>query len=260
MKNLTWLQLEYPERVTLTIRAVIMILNFSMLNFCQFFSFLSSTFPSVEHWSLSGMWPVFIHPYVDMVVFSQQPVPLCVWLSASFPSSFLLFSPSLHAFPFVSSSPLLPPSPPRPLRPDPACPWPGPKLCPLSLLSHHSSLLPWCRLRPFAAHRKSRHRDRKLQPRRDQQLCYSGTRLHLKRRWWRLVWLRPLCCRPLPHPAVLPLGGRIALQQVWTSLATWRHLAAFTLYRLNSERPKVREEGLCLCMSTSVYSVCVLWR
>lgn len=62
------------------------------------------------------MWPIFIHPYGDTVVFSQQPVHLCVCLSA-FPLSFpLVFSPLLSflsscpspfTFPFVFSSPPL---------------------------------------------------------------------------------------------------------------------------------------------------------
>ncbi len=176
------------------------------------------------------------------------------------PSLILSFSPHL-SFCLLPSSPLLLLSPPLPCRPDPACPWPGPKLCPLSLLSHHSSLLPWCRLRPFAAHRKSQHRDGELRPWRDQQLRYSGTRLHLKRRWRRgLVWLRPLCGGPLPHPAVLPLGGGIALQQIWTSPAARRQPAAFTFYRLYSERPQVGWKW-CVCVCVWVcgcVGVCVL--
>lgn len=124
-------------------------------------------------------------------------------------------------------------------RPNPACLWPCPKLCPLSLLSRHSSLLPRCRLRPFAAHRKPRHGHRKLQPRRDQQLCHSGTRLHFEWRRRRPVRVGPLCGRPLPHPAVLPFCGGITLQQVWPGPATWRQPATLTFHRLDSEGPKV---------------------
>lgn len=145
----------------------------------------------------------------------------------------------------LSSSPLVPLT----CRPNPACSWPGPKLCPLSLLSHHSSFLPRCRLHPFAAHGKSQHRVGKLQPRWDKQLCHSWTRLHLK--YWRrrLVWVRSLCGRSLPHPAILPLSGGVTLQQVRTSSATWRQPAAFAFYRLHTERPKV---GWNVCVGLSV--------
>lgn len=95
---------------------------------------------------------------------------------------------------------------PHTCRPVPVCSRPGPKLCPLSLLSRPSSLLPRCRLRPVAAHGK-------LQPRRGQQLCHGGARLHLERRR-RHVRFGPVRGRPLSHPAVLPLGGGVALQQV----------------------------------------------
>lgn len=181
--------------------------------------------------------------FISASVFSSHFLS-SLHLSSPLYSLILSFSPHLFLLSFppppllFSARPLL-----CPRRPDPACPWPGPKLCPLSLLSHHSSLLPWCRLRPFAAYRKSRHGDRKLQPWRDQQLCHSGTRLHLKRRWWRLVWLRPVCGRPLPYPAVLPVSGGIALQQVWTCPTAWRDPAAFTFHRLHSERPQVGWKG-----------------
>lgn len=135
----------------------------------------------------------------------------------------------------LSSSPLVSPT----CRPNPACLWPCPKLCPLSLLSRHSSLLPRCRLRPFAAHRKPRHGHRKLRPRWDKQLCHGWTGLHLERRRRRPVRVGPLCGRPLPHPAVLPFGGGIALQQIWACPAAWRQPATLTFYRLDSERPKV---------------------
>lgn len=149
----------------------------------------------------------------------------------------------------LSSSPLVPLT----FRPNPTCLRPCPKLCPLSLLSRHSSLLPRCRLRSFAAHRKPWHGDRKLQPRWDKQLCHSGTRLHLKRRRRRRrpVRVGPLCGRPLPHPAVLPFGGGITLQQVWPRPAAWRQPATLTFYRLHSERPQVGSEGcvhVCECV------------
>lgn len=54
-----------------------MISNVCLHNCCLFFSLFLSILPSVEHWSLLlilGMWPIFIHPYGDMLVFSQQPV------------------------------------------------------------------------------------------------------------------------------------------------------------------------------------------
>lgn len=155
---------------------------------------------------------------------------------------YIFFCRKTLIYSFVpSSSPLVPLT----SRPNPACLWPRPKLCPLSLLSHLSSLLPRCRLRPFAAHRKPWHRHRKLQPWRDKQLCHSGTGLHLERRRWRRrpVWVGPLCGRPLPNPAVLPLGGGITLQQVWTGPAAWRQSATLTFYWLHSERPKVRSKG-----------------
>lgn len=64
--------------------------------------FSRQTFPSVQHRSLLfilGMWLIFIRPYGTMVVFSQQPVHLCVCLSSFFFCHILFYS-----FPFVFSS------------------------------------------------------------------------------------------------------------------------------------------------------------
>lgn len=99
--------------------------NFCLLNFCRFFSFLSSLLPSVEHWSLLlilGMWPIFIYPYGDPVVFFQQPVHLCFYPSPLI-SSLLFIVPLLSILsscpsPLTSSFclflPLLSSSPPDP--------------------------------------------------------------------------------------------------------------------------------------------------